>query len=89
MIKKWFYRLKTELWFYRYNRDRNPFQKASLTKSATKELINRIVKGDQKLMFSCASYPIVLSRKVCEYLGVETEVVSVTGGFELRRNNKI
>lgn len=87
MIKKWFYRLKMELWFYRYNRERSAYQKVSLTKSAKKTLINKLVDGERLLMFSSASLPIVLSKRVCEYLGVEAEAVSVNEGFELRRNN--
>ena len=87
MIKKWFYRLKMELWFYHYNRDRSAYQKVNLTKSAKRMLINRLVDGERLLMFSSASLPVVLSKKVCEYLGVEVEAVSVNEGFELRRNN--
>ncbi len=85
MLKKWFYRLKMELWFYRYNRNRNTYQKVGLTKSAKEELISMLVGGKQSPLFGSASYPLVLSRRVCKYLGVEAEVVSVSGGFELRR----
>ena len=87
MVKKLFYCLKMELWFYHYNRDRSAYQKVSLTKSAKKTLINRLVDGERLLMFSSASLPVVLSKRVCEYLGVEAEAVSVNEGFELRRNN--
>ena len=85
MIKKWIYRLRIEYWFYLHNKSRPICEKSRLTKSAVKELINNLIGGKALLLFGCASYPLCLARKACEYLGIKTEVVGCQYGFELRR----